>query len=198
MISYMENSSKCENCGDSHEGSYGSGRFCSLHCARSYPTKKNRDKINRKISESLTRHEKNFCRVCGKEITRRNNSKLCRSCKPHYKRYENDYFYLRDYRRKIKEKFVLYKGGKCSICGYDKAMRALEFHHEDPSKKENGIFYHVKWEESRKELDKCILVCSNCHREIHEEMDRRRRLTQVSEHFIDEDISDSIPSLPNS
>lgn len=61
-------------------------------------------------------------------------------------------------------------GSKCQICGYDKCLAALEFHHKDPSKKEyniskiagkNNLSY-----EDLKEICKCILVCANCHREI--------------------------------
>ena len=68
-----------------------------------------------------------------------------------------------------KQKCVDYKGGKCELCGYDKCIDALDFHHIDPDSKEisigdsnNRIFENVK-----SELDKCILLCSNCHREVH-------------------------------
>lgn len=57
----------------------------------------------------------------------------------------------------------------CKICGYDKCNEALEFHHIDPSKKEyeiKDLRSHSK-ETLVKEIDKCILVCANCHREIH-------------------------------
>jgi 5-methylcytosine-specific restriction endonuclease McrA len=65
---------------------------------------------------------------------------------------------------------VQYKGGKCCICGYDKCYDALEFHHLDPSQKDFGLSSngHTRsWEKVKEELDKCILVCANCHREIH-------------------------------
>lgn len=73
-------------------------------------------------------------------------------------------------RNKVKEMAVEYKGGKCSVCGYDRCADALEFHHLDPSKKDFGISskgYTRSWDKVKEELDKCILVCSNCHREIH-------------------------------
>ena len=49
-------------------------------------------------------------------------------------------------------------------------MRALKFHHRDPLTKSFGIggSHCRKWELLIKELDKCDLVCSNCHDEIHE------------------------------
>lgn len=72
------------------------------------------------------------------------------------------------WRVKLKEKCVEYKGGKCIICGYNKCISALEFHHIDPSEKDFRISSGIKrWELVEKEISKCILVCSNCHREIH-------------------------------
>ena len=68
-----------------------------------------------------------------------------------------------------KEKAVEYKGGKCQDCGYDKCIAALEFHHLDPASKEANWNKIRLWEWSRveNELDKCSLLCSNCHRERH-------------------------------
>jgi hypothetical protein len=63
-------------------------------------------------------------------------------------------------------------GGKCVKCGYDKCVDALEFHHVDPTVKE----FHLGEARGRniktlkKELEKCILVCRNCHTEIHYKM----------------------------
>lgn len=68
----------------------------------------------------------------------------------------------------LKKRAVKYKGGKCCKCGYDKCIAALEFHHIDPSIKDFNISKrYSKMEKVNKELDKCILVCANCHREIH-------------------------------
>ena len=72
------------------------------------------------------------------------------------------------YRREVKRKLIEYKGGKCQICGYNRCQEALEFHHLDPSQKDFTISGGTKSFESLKpEVDKCILVCANCHREIH-------------------------------
>lgn len=71
---------------------------------------------------------------------------------------------------KFKIKCIEYKGGKCIICNYDKCIGALEFHHIDSSKKDFGIGDRKLSsfnEEIKNELDKCILLCSNCHREVH-------------------------------
>ena len=66
---------------------------------------------------------------------------------------------------------ITYKGGKCQCCGYNRCLGALEFHHIDPSSKDFGISskgYTRSWDKVKSELDKCVLVCANCHREIHE------------------------------
>ena len=73
-------------------------------------------------------------------------------------------------REKLKLLAVEYKGRECEVCGYKKCVNALEFHHIDPNEKEFGVGengYTRSIEAIKKELDKCILVCSNCHREIH-------------------------------
>jgi hypothetical protein len=60
--------------------------------------------------------------------------------------------------------------GKCKICGYDKCFAAIDFHHVSPKEKEMQvarIFDKVPTEERVSELLKCIPVCSNCHRELH-------------------------------
>lgn len=76
-------------------------------------------------------------------------------------------------REKLKILAIEYKGGCCERCGYNKCVRALEFHHTDPSQKDFGIGAEGQtrsFERIKAELDKCILVCSNCHREIHHEL----------------------------
>ena len=73
-------------------------------------------------------------------------------------------------RHKIKNLAVEYKGGRCQKCGYNKCIAALEFHHLDPNEKDFNLSHkgHTRsWEANKAELDKCILLCSNCHREIH-------------------------------
>lgn len=71
--------------------------------------------------------------------------------------------------KRKKQRLVNSLGGKCCICGYDRCLSALEFHHTDPSKKDFNISSnaHLAFEKSLNEVKKCILVCANCHREIH-------------------------------
>ena len=59
-------------------------------------------------------------------------------------------------------------GGKCSKCGYNKCNAALEFHHVDKSTKEFEIAgAKYGWKRMKPEIEKCILLCANCHREHH-------------------------------
>lgn len=64
-----------------------------------------------------------------------------------------------------------YFEAKCSRCGYDKCRSALDLHHVDDTK---DFTFASRWSISEvrfaKEASKCIVLCANCHREIHEEM----------------------------
>lgn len=98
------------------------------------------------------------CEICGKE------SELtiygihaCKTCSFAIKRF------------KCKYKAIMYKGGKCSNCGYNKCFNALEFHHINPNEKDFSFarITSIKWETVKQELDKCVLLCANCHRKAH-------------------------------
>ena len=73
--------------------------------------------------------------------------------------------------RGIKRKYeaILSRGAKCEKCGYDKNISALEFHHLESKEKDFhlGSAKTTNIDKLRKEVEKCILVCSNCHKEIH-------------------------------
>lgn len=103
------------------------------------------------------------CLQCNKSYTynrsNRNGSSAtkCNSCK------------VSNRRRLVKAMAVDYKGGSCILCGYNKCIVALDFHHINPDDKVFGIAYKgytKSWKEIKLELDKCVLVCANCHREI--------------------------------
>jgi len=74
--------------------------------------------------------------------------------------------------RATKVRAIKYKGGKCKKCEYNKCNAALEFHHRNPSLKEFQFskWRNASWEKLQPELDKCDLLCSNCHKEVHHEM----------------------------
>lgn len=100
----------------------------------------------------------NLCPICNQE--KNINHDVCGECKQKHIR--------KKYRDK-KEKAVQMLGGKCSQCGYNKNNAALDFHHVNPEEKET-TWYGMRskeWEFIEQELKKCILLCSNCHRELH-------------------------------
>ena len=72
-------------------------------------------------------------------------------------------------RKALREKAVVYLGGKCSICGYDKCFSAFDFHHVNALEKDFTISSRMSsWEKIEKELRKCVLLCCRCHREVHD------------------------------
>ncbi len=72
-------------------------------------------------------------------------------------------------RRRLKKEATDMLGGKCHICGYNKCLAAMDFHH--PKGNKEGSIHSFLKNESRqkllKEAKKCILLCANCHREVH-------------------------------
>jgi len=78
---------------------------------------------------------------------------------------------VKKWRSSTKSRIVESMGGCCQICSYDKCNNALELHHIDPEEKElsfgNVMANPKSWDNIVKELRKCILLCSNCHKEVH-------------------------------
>jgi len=73
-----------------------------------------------------------------------------------------------NWKKNNKLKLIEYKGGGCEICGYNKCESALEFHHLNPLLKDFSISNNsYSFDKMKLEVDKCALLCSNCHREVH-------------------------------
>ena len=112
---------------------------------------------------NIYRNNPYLCEQCG-ETNKAEFPPLRKSlCKKCHQKYMSN---LRLERKKI---LVDYKGGKCQICGYNKYYGALDFHHLDPNTKDPDWIKlrQRKLEKIKEELDKCILLCSNCHKEVH-------------------------------
>lgn len=81
---------------------------------------------------------------------------------------------VKRWRTATKSRIVSAMGGHCQTCGYKKCNAALDLHHTDKSKKDfsfGQVIGHPRaWNKIVVELRKCVLVCSNCHREIHAEV----------------------------
>lgn len=107
-----------------------------------------------------------FCKYCGKSTNTKGFQ--CNNCVSRIRRLER------------KTQAVNYKGGKCERCGYKEHIAALEFHHIDPDNKDFNIGNHMNknWEFVKKELDKCVLLCSNCHRIEHSKYEETSSLVR--------------------
>jgi hypothetical protein len=150
------------------------------NCTNSFP---NRVSIDGKVRNLSNR---TLCLDCSpfgtnhfklKQKIMGNEERICQSCQRKYMYKRNAGHSLSNcntcrqaiHRKKVKARAIAYKGGKCKVCSYNKFPGALEFHHLDPSLKNFEIGsdgYKVKWEKLQAELDKCILLCSNCHAEV--------------------------------
>ena len=108
------------------------------------------------------------CIWCGAELTGHQNKYCSKSCK--------NKFGVNKKRQLTKKKAIEYKGGKCEHCGFDKHHAALTFHHINPKLKAfpiSSIGLTRKWITLRDELDKCMLLCSNCHHILHYEENKK-------------------------
>lgn len=112
------------------------------------------------------------CQECGKKLTG-NQTKFCSkacNCKSTNAKHQN---YQSQQKRgwDRKKGLVEMKGGCCSECGYNKNISVLCFHHTDPKQKSFPITIREcsngTWEKLLSEAAKCILLCHNCHGELH-------------------------------
>lgn len=145
--------------------------FCSQSCAATY---------NGKLYPKRKKEHNYSCITCGTRVDRR-RTKQCMKCRRTTSPTRNYTYSERSetskesskqavvkYRQNQKLKAVAYLGGKCKFCNYDKSVTALSFHHRNPEEKEFSVSnVTMKWDRLLPELDKCDLVCQNCHREIH-------------------------------
>jgi|GEM_PF-1188099 len=142
-----------------------SRKFCDSSCAARYN--------NRKFPK---RQPEGRCKTCQVPIPARRSycARPCeqvairaRSRTPETKRREGIQGVV-TWRQRTKLRAVAYKGGRCQRCGYDRCIQALQFHHLDPNQKDFTISGKtMAWERIRDEIDKCVLLCANCHAELH-------------------------------
>ena len=120
-------------------------------------------------AESIRLAENPICRECGEKLVlsknwsksnARGNKYLCKPCKNIKKKIRA---------RKRKERAIEYLGGKCLDCGGVYVRDVYDFHHRDPTQKEMSLnqMFVLKWEKIKSEIDKCDLLCANCHRTRH-------------------------------
>ena len=116
---------------------------------------------------------KKICEICQKEfetLPNGNSRKYCFECSPSYPKGGSRSKTISALRKAMKKEAIKRKGGKCERCGYDKCIGALSFHHKDPTIKEFGLAQSGNthsWDEYWEEVQKCELLCANCHAEEH-------------------------------
>lgn len=81
----------------------------------------------------------------------------------------------------LKQKAVNYMGGKCILCSYNRCLRALHFHHINPHEKDFEISKGTSWNDIQDEIEKCALLCANCHSEVHSGMIDHELLAELVE-----------------
>lgn len=156
---------KCVICGKNFEAIKSTKKYCSNECTnaarriRYAETKKNKT-----LKEKQNNCKEKYCLICEKifkpKTPSANQRSCCYECMP-----EGTQLKRGDFLAKIK----FFRGGCCERCGYNKCIKALEFHHLDPSKKDFTISNdHFRLKEAIEESKKCILLCANCHRELHD------------------------------
>lgn len=156
---------KCIVCKKEFEAIKSTKKYCSVECQNAMRRQKyaERERVPKDISY---KGQEKVCPICGRQFFPKtamaNQRMCCYDCMPDGVQLTRGMFLA-----KIKKA----RGGKCIKCGYDRCIKALEFHHLDPSQKDFTISNdHFRLQEAINESKKCILICSNCHKELHDEM----------------------------
>jgi hypothetical protein len=198
---------KCENCLNEHDGSIGSGRFCSIKCSRSFSTKNSRLQRNKKISESLKGKKPNKdceklfkCEFCGKLYAKKTSlgghASRCLSSPTFIKALTNrekqkEDLLILDYEvipgSLKREKIFRDQQGKCNHCGLDEWLGqkiTLELEHKD------GDHYN----DNRSNVE---LLCPNCHSLTHTWRGRNKNAGKSGKRVDDKDLIDALNCSPS-
>lgn len=171
----------CVNCNKEFEVMFCSGKkYCNNYCAgkvlnnckrvQSWESSK-----KWQINNSNEPHEVE-CVICDtKFISNKCNRKYCSEICSNRAKWQQAKQRHKSQRKERgldrKQACINLKGGKCEKCGYNKTVAALTFHHRDPKQKSfelsQSILKQKRWSDIKIELEKCDLVCFNCHMEIH-------------------------------
>lgn len=153
---------KCIVCNTEFEALKSTKKYCSNECMN----QARRDRARYKKENPLENIKEKKCILCDTIFTPKTPAAsqrlCCYDCMPDGVQLTREMFL-----QKIKEKY----GGACKKCGYNKCLKALEFHHIDTSKKDFTISNdHFKLVDAMEESKKCIMLCANCHRELHDNL----------------------------
>lgn len=152
---------KCTVCGKEMEAQKSTKKYCSRQCENKAKGRRKKENAN-KVKNEFGMTEK-ICTICGNSFFPKtaaaNQRKCCYDCAP-------------DGKQLIRSEFLnlirMRRGGKCERCGYSTYLGALDFHHLDSTEKEFTVGDRdFKLEQCVEEIKKCVMICSNCHRELH-------------------------------
>lgn len=172
----------CKTCGKKLEFEQRYNTFCSKSCAakinnQKFPKRKKEQKKEKKkrTYPSKRNYQENdlYCIFCGKKLNG-NQKKFCSNkCKRDFytkNNYQTKHSSINDKKGTlIKLEYVKKLGGKCAVCGYNKNLSALVFHHVNDKKLSLTARTFSRFDEHiiNDEIKKCILLCHNCHSELH-------------------------------
>lgn len=103
------------------------------------------------------------CGICGETDESKfygHKKKVCGKCHNQY---------TKERYREKRDKVLEYMGGKCVSCGFDKFKSSLDIHHISPKEKDINFssYRGWSWDRIKEEVDKCVLLCKNCHSAYH-------------------------------
>jgi predicted nucleic acid-binding Zn ribbon protein len=160
----------CVECGTELTGKQ--EKFCSPYCSMRFHTNLARERGTGGYLNSPTSRKYERCVECGKPLSGNQKkfcSPTCRDKSP--KKRERVRASRGTKTQKAKVYYVLLRGGCCQECGYHKNIASLCFHHLDPSKKtlslNCGVLSSTEESVVVAELKNCVLLCHNCHSELH-------------------------------
>jgi Zn finger protein HypA/HybF involved in hydrogenase expression len=156
---------KCEYCSKEHDGTYGSGRFCSQKCARGFSSRDKREEINRKVSKIMKGFHRGF-KHTEEEIEKMRSSQI----KRHMERARNTKF--EELTLDMQKKILLEENNhKCSECGQEDVWNGkiliFELHHKDGN-------------HSNKSKENTDLLCPNCHSQTKNYKFRNRKHSKAT------------------
>ncbi len=145
------------------------------YISENYPTRMPLEEVSEKLSRTVRSiqrkaQEMGISRPRKKVDLEKKRERQRKAFGRYYQKYSKKVYLMKSERRKkIKLELISIKGNRCEKCGYDRCVAALEFHH-DGEAKDGDLAHMIKngsKQKALKEIEKCILLCANCHRELH-------------------------------
>lgn len=165
----------CEFCGKKYlatnvHGTAKRQKFCSKRCREKSFARDNPNKTQEYRHRYYNKRLPKYCKICGTQILDRKSGRtICSTeCRNRAQKENN-----RKFRKRVHSEFAEMKTEiGCQFCGYSKHGGSLDFHHFDgKDRRITGPMWMAGTELILGELERCILLCKNCHFELHGEME---------------------------